>query len=234
MKRRLLFDCCDNKYVIKENDNIVFSINGDDLKFNSLDFYNGIYRKKSASIILENAIADKRDSLKKGSYIFDWLSDIIKSIEEELCNIEGELYYNNEAESLANDEGKIIPLFEMAACAGDGFFNNWDIQKERDVIVNNNKADFAIRILGKSMETAIPDDSIVLVRKTDVVDNGEIGIFVVDGDVMCKRYKEEGKKHFLVPENPSDEFSVIDLEHIEQCKTLGQVIGINKSQGNDP
>lgn len=64
MKRRLLFDCCDNKYVIKENDNIVFSINGDDLKFNSLEFYNGVYRKKSASIILENAIADERDSLK--------------------------------------------------------------------------------------------------------------------------------------------------------------------------
>ena len=233
MKRRLLFDCCDNRYVIKENGNIVFSINGDDLKFNSLEFYNGIYRKKSASIILENAIVDERDSLKKGNYIYAWLSDIIKSIEEELCSIEGELYDANEAETLADDEGKIIPLFEMAACAGDGFFNNWDIQKERDIIVKNEKADFAIRILGHSMETAIPDGSIVLVRKTDVVDNGEIGIFVVDGDVMCKRYKEDGAEHLLVPDNPSDEFSIIDLINVEQCETLGQVVGI-ESQDNDP
>ena len=232
MKRRLLFDCCDNKYVIKENDNIVFSINGDDLKFNSLEFYNGVYRKKSASIILENAIADERDSLKKGNYIFAWLSDIIKSIEEELCSIEGEAFDANETESLADDEGKTIPLFEMAACAGDGFFNNWDIQKERDIVVNNEKADFAIRILGHSMETSIPDGSIVLVRKTDVVDNGEVGIFVVDGDVMCKRYKEEGLEHLLVPDNPSDEFSVINLANIEQCETLGQVICI-ESQDND-
>ena len=50
MKRQLKFEFENDKYVIKENDSVVFSIDGKDLKFVSLDFYNGIYKDKSAAI----------------------------------------------------------------------------------------------------------------------------------------------------------------------------------------
>ena len=63
MKRQLKFEFENDKYVIKENNSVVFSIDGKDLKFVSLDFYNGIYKDKSAAIELVNAI--ENDVLKK-------------------------------------------------------------------------------------------------------------------------------------------------------------------------
>lgn len=43
MKRQLTFDYENEHYVIKEDNNTLFSINGRELKFVSLDFYTGIY-----------------------------------------------------------------------------------------------------------------------------------------------------------------------------------------------
>ena len=65
---------------MKEEDNVIFSINENDLKFDSLKFYNGIYKDKikSTDISLENMITD--DPSKKGNYIFNWLNEIFSDI----------------------------------------------------------------------------------------------------------------------------------------------------------
>ena len=71
MKRQLKFKFENDKYVITEDDSIIFAIDGKTLKFVSLDFYNGIYKGKSAAIEFIKDIDN--DMLKKGDYIFDWL-----------------------------------------------------------------------------------------------------------------------------------------------------------------
>lgn len=86
MKRQLSFEFENDKYVIKENNSTIFSIDGRELRFVSLDFYNGIYRNNSAAIELINAV--KNDTLEKGDYIFKWLNEIVKAIQEELCDPE--------------------------------------------------------------------------------------------------------------------------------------------------
>ena len=58
MKRQLNFDYKNGQYVITEKDTVLFSIDGKELKFVSLDFYNGIYKDKSAAIELKNIISD--------------------------------------------------------------------------------------------------------------------------------------------------------------------------------
>ena len=88
MKRQLTFDYENEHYVIKEDNNTLFSINGRELKFVSLDFYTGIYKDRSAAIELTNVITT--DELKKGKYIFDWLIDIITAIQAELKDPEVE------------------------------------------------------------------------------------------------------------------------------------------------
>lgn len=82
MKRQLTFDYENEHYVIKEDNNILFSIDGRELKFVSLDFYNGIYKDRSAAIELTNVATT--DELKKGKYIFEWLTDIITAIQAEV------------------------------------------------------------------------------------------------------------------------------------------------------
>ena len=48
-------------------------------------------------------------------------------------------------------------------------------------------ADFAVRIQGDSMEPVIHDGSIAYVNR-DPLSNGDVGIFCVDGDMLCKQY----------------------------------------------
>lgn len=88
MKRQLTFDYENEHYVIKEDNNTLFSINGRELKFVSLDFYTGIYKDRSTAIELTNVITT--DELKKGKYIFDWLTDIATAIQTELKDPEDE------------------------------------------------------------------------------------------------------------------------------------------------
>lgn len=52
MKRIIKLDYEENQYVLKEEDNVIFNINENDLKFDSLKFYNGIYKDKIKSLIL--------------------------------------------------------------------------------------------------------------------------------------------------------------------------------------
>lgn len=216
MKRQLKFEFENDKYVIKENDSVVFSIDGKDLKFVSLDFYNGLYKDKSAAIELVNAI--ENDVLKKGDYIFRWLIEIVTSIQAELNDPE----FEEVATIIALN--KKVPLFELAACAGNGFYSSGpsDVDHEIETLYSN--ADYAVRISGKSMEPTIKDQSIVFVQDVDELFDGDIGIFVVDGEVMCKRYRKDREKEWLEPDNNSSEYNTICFQGSTECYIQGKVL----------
>ena len=215
MRRRLYFDysSAENSYIIQEDGSSIFRINGNTLKFVSLEFYNGVYAgNKSTAIDFENKIADNSsDPLKKGRYIFDWIKEIFKAIEEELPDTE-------KAESK-----KIIPLFDWPACAGDGFyFDQANVPFEK-IEVDNLNADYAVKISGRSMEPTIVDGSVVMVKQVDVLSNGDIGIFSINGEIMCKRYCIDDAGVILRPDNQSGDFCDIDVSKVE-CAIQGKVL----------
>lgn len=216
MKRQLKFEFENDRYVIKENNSVVFSIDGKDLKFVSLDFYNGIYKNKSAAIELVNAI--ENDVLKKGDYIFKWLVEIVTSIQVELNDPEFE-----EVATII-DFNKKVPLFELAACAGNGFYSSGPSDVDHEIETSYINADYAVRISGRSMEPTIEDQSIVFVQDVEELFDGDIGIFVVDNDVMCKRYREDGENKWLEPDNKSSEYKTICFRGSEECYIQGKVI----------
>ena len=51
-------------------------------------------------------------------------------------------------------------------------------------------AEFAVRIQGDSMTPYIVDGSLVYVNR-DPLKNGDVGIFCVDGDMLCKQYYKD-------------------------------------------
>ncbi|MEG2959194.1 MAG: S24 family peptidase, partial [Oscillospiraceae bacterium] len=53
----------------------------------------------------------------------------------------------------------------------------------------------------------IANEAIVLVRKVNELSNGDVGIFSVDGEIMCKRYCVNGADIILRPDNQSGGFS---------------------------
>ena len=48
-----------------------------------------------------------------------------------------------------------------------------------------------MRIAGDSMEPYILDGSRVYVKRTNDLDDGDVGVFFVNGDMKCKQYVED-------------------------------------------
>lgn len=219
MKRLIKFKLVDNNYVLEENSEIIFTINSVDLKFISINFYKGLYENKYPIVSLEYDIED--DIHKKGKYIFYWLKDIIDSINKEFPD---ELDKCNSDEDEIHTEIKIVKLFDYAACAGDGFYLDEDssyTQIETTIL----DAEYAVKISGQSMEPTIKDGTVIFVKPTEELEAKSIGLFIVDGNVMCKRLIKRGKGTFLVPDNTSGEYEEINLKKVDSYKLLGKVLG---------
>lgn len=213
MKRLVEFKILDDAYVLIESEKTVFSINSKDLKFDSKKFYENVYKNKSTNIELLNATSGD----KNGNYIFQWLEKIVNAIKVEFPDDVD----NNEEEDFTIS--KIIPLYDMAACAGDGLFTEGTIDST-EYSTDNIEADYAVKISGRSMEPTISDGQIVLVKQVQQLENNDIGIFNVDGNTMCKRYLLQGDEEKLVPDNQSGEFEEIKKDEVVSCIIQGKVL----------
>ena len=137
MRRLIEFKYADNVYVLTENGATIFTIKASDLKFNSVDFYYGVYKDKPANIELVNKIS--LDPHRKGNYIFSWLADIVAQINVAFPGEE----LPEEPKQLSLPE-KTIHLYEFAACAGDGFSIDSNVPYT-DIPDPTGKADFAVQ-----------------------------------------------------------------------------------------
>ena len=215
MKRQIRFKFHDDRYFLEESGTDIFSIKTADLKFNSIDFYNGVYKDKTPDIELVNCLDDGTD--KKGGYIFNWLNEIITEISNAFPDLENA---EEEVETESVPE-RVIPLFEFSACAGDGFVIDESIQHS-EIRDASGQADYAVTISGNSMEPTITDGSVVLVKKVETLDSHDVGLFVVDGEVMCKRYIKAGRGFKLVPDNAAHR--TVSSKDVEDCVILGKIL----------
>lgn len=84
---------------------------------------------------------------------------------------------------------------------------------------------FALEVTGDSMDKIIPNGSRVLVRKQETLENGEIGVIVVNGyDATIKRYEQDGDMVFLYPDsnNPENKIQRYNLQETP-ISILGKV-----------
>lgn len=85
-----------------------------------------------------------------------------------------------------------MPVSTLGASAGTGEFlseENIELMRfpENSVPVN---ADFAIRVVGDSMEPVYQDHQLVWVQICNALTPGDVGIFVLDGEGYIKAYDE--------------------------------------------
>ena len=218
MKRHLTFSSTDGKYVIFENDTELFAINAKDMRFDSLKFYNGVYKSRSSAAVLD--CADNLDSRSK--YVYDWLSRIVRYI----CDNCGTVDLNDSTIQNDSSYSRIIKLFDLPACAGNGNYSDSDSSQEFET--NNPQADFAVKISGESMEPNIPNQSIVLVKRVNGEEciDGEVYIIEYRGDVMCKRFKKLSRGANFVSDNTKSSYIKINSNQIPECRIQGRVIEI--------
>lgn len=110
----------------------------------------------------------------------------------------------------------IYTYMHKIAAAGNGFYFD-DIPTETIEAPYMEGADFIIGVSGDSMEPTYSDGDLVYVEKSQIVESGEIGIFIVNGECYIKEAGKDG----LLSHNPKYK-SISGNEHII-C--VGKVLG---------
>jgi len=110
--------------------------------------------------------------------------ETVRSLVDALCA------YRDEMEQTVprEEQERVIPLYRSPAAAGFAspvFGSDYDLIRVGDGIPGG--ADFAVRIQGDSMEPSIRDGGAVYVNH-DPLKAGDVGIFCVDGEMLCKQY----------------------------------------------
>lgn len=86
---------------------------------------------------------------------------------------------------------------------------------------------FALKIKGQSMEPKISDSDVVIVRKQDDCDSGDVAVVFVNGnEATVKRIKKEPSGIMLIPSNPSYEPKFYSNEQVENLpvRIIGKVV----------
>ncbi len=84
------------------------------------------------------------------------------------------------------------------------------------------EADFGITIHGDSMTPEIADGDVVWVRQQDSVEANQIGVFVLNGDALCKKLIAVGGRFFLRSLN--QKYKDIPITEYDSLKVIGRVI----------
>lgn len=238
MKRTLKFCSEEAEYLIIEDSEPIFKILKKDLKFDSKLFYNGLF--KDVNEYLEIDFTIEGDINGKDENIFNWIEKIISSVcitlNKEL-NFQPSTEENNEEKisilsKMEEKKHREIKLFDLRVCAGDGNhifdegFNNYTM-----INTDNECADYAVQLSGDSMEPNYPDKSIILIKKVEELNNGDVGIFYVDSEIMCKKYKKTRSKLVLEPIN--NEHKSVTIKTNTDCRIQGKVLGVFEVEKQD-
>lgn len=114
-----------------------------------------------------------------------------------------------------------LPLYMLPVSAGMGvqlddyYCENIEVRATKASL----GADYALRVYGNSMEPKFTEGDILLVRRQDRVDIGDLGIFIADGEGYFKRFIGEYLRSF----NPA--YQDICIENFAEFRCCGKVIG---------
>ena len=115
-----------------------------------------------------------------------------------------------------------LDYYAYPASAGTGTF--LDNETPEDIFVKESSeaedADYVIPISGDSMEPTYHSEDKVFVEKCDSIEEGEIGIFVINGDVFIK----ELGKNCLISHN--QKYKPIKLGSSDSVYCCGRVLGV--------
>ncbi len=112
-----------------------------------------------------------------------------------------------------------IPLYDLPVSAGTGSFLDGDSYEllEPDSTVPT-ETTFAVRIFGDSMSPRFVDGQIIYVKQQPTLEDGETGIFMLNGSAYCKRLL--GGR--LISINPK--YAPITIGNFDDFRIYGKVL----------
>ena len=214
-------------YIIKERRYILM-----------LELYKNIKRRRQqlkmtqTDLALKMGYADKSMIAKIEKGNVDLPQSKILAFANALETTPGELMgwdYETEATETVDNIYKLdkikLPMLGKVAC-GEPIFADED--RESYIMIGTDiGADFCLQCQGDSMINArIHDGDIVFVKKTDIVENGEIAVVIIDDEATLKRffYYREQNLVILKPENPKYQDIILTGEQLNQVRVIGRAV----------
>ena len=115
---------------------------------------------------------------------------------------------------------RLLRLYDIPVSAGQG--NYLDDAEYEMIEVDStvpNSADYAVRVSGDSMMPRFVDRQITFIHEQSVLNEGEIGIFCLNGDAYLKKLE----KGYLVSLNPA--YPPIPIRDYDDLSVMGKVVG---------
>lgn len=96
-----------------------------------------------------------------------------------------------------------------------------------EILIRDQRDCFILRIKGDSMVgDGILDGDFIIVRKTQVAEQGQIVVALIDEDATVKRYYRKDNKILLVPSNPAYQPIEISSDGDLRFEIIGVVTGV--------
>lgn len=137
-------------------------------------------------------------------------------------------HIQREKQSFAPIDIRRLPLYASPSAAGINTpIENSDFEMLQVDNTVPSSADYAVRISGDSMEPYIKNGQIVFVDEDADVEEGDVGIFCVNGEMYCKQYYlDKNQNLHLLSANPRREDVSIHISRDSESsvKCCGKVL----------
>ena len=226
------FDYNESYTQIQNKEELVSLYWGSNSNYEKLQLYRVINNSNSGSNVIKKFINEtfhiENDYLFQlnplefemiPQYVIDSCDEDIKQIYPNafLTNI---LSGGNQAILFTKIQGRKrqVRLFDMPASAGTGHWIDNCVYSE--IMIDDVNCDFAVHISGDSMEPHILDGSIVLVKINPSINDGDLGIFNLNGSIYCKQFDRDS----LISLN--EQYAPIEINEYDDCRSQGKIVKI--------
>ena len=186
---------------------------------------------KALANILEFKLDDLNDTENKlevqsfradETYLLDLYNQLSKDGRKSITSV-AESMINFEVSKKEVIPTRSLPLFIAPSAAGipAPIFNDDFIMMDVDDSVPL-RADLGIRLIGDSMEPRYANGSIVWVKKQPTLENGEIGVFILNNESVCKKFHCQNNKCHLLSINHN--YAPIEISEYDTLITVGRVL----------
>lgn len=199
----------------------------------SLDYLLGASENRKKADEIAILTEDENNHIKKCRQLDTHGREVVGIVLEK--EVERVSFLNTRIETvkkpLGCDSWIVLKVYQHRASAWLGSYlseeRNTDYEEMRFVATQvSEKADFCVRIKGESMEPKFCDGDIVFVKAVPKVEPDNVGIFVYDGEVSCKRLRIDPKKGAIILESINKAFAPKQITQPDNLRTVGLVIGI--------
>jgi repressor LexA len=84
---------------------------------------------------------------------------------------------------------------------------------------------FCIQVRGNSMAPHLIEGDIVLVKRQEDVDSGQVAVVVVDGEEATIKKVKKGRDYIeLISANPAYDSRIIEVDHLNQIRIVGRIV----------